>query len=55
MRSYKEILSFLLIREQVSSVYAGAAFYVPAEQVELCCQILQEAGLSAGLMEKQGQ
>lgn len=35
------------------SEYAGAAFYVPAEQVELCCQILQGAGLTAGLMEKQ--
>ena len=37
------------------SVYAGAAFYVPAEQAELCCNVLQEAGLSSGLMEKQDQ
>jgi len=34
------------------SEYAGAAFYVPAEQAELCCKILREAGLSTGLMEK---
>jgi len=34
------------------SEYAGAAFYVPAEQAELCCKILREARLSTGLMEK---
>ena len=37
------------------SEYAGAAFYVPADQAELGCRILQEAGLSTGLMEKQDQ
>jgi hypothetical protein len=30
-------------------------FGKPAEQVDLCRQILQETGLTAGLMEKQDQ
>ncbi len=34
------------------SEYASAAFYVAAEQAELCSGILRQAGLCAGLMEE---
>ena len=34
------------------SEYAGAAFYVIADQADLCCNILRQAGICAGLMEE---
>jgi hypothetical protein len=34
------------------SEYAGAAFHVPAEQADLCCGILRQLGLCAGLVEE---
>ena len=47
-----EVESYAVTAVLRISEYAGAAFYVPAEQAELCCKILREAGLSTGLMEK---
>ena len=37
------------------SEYAGAAFYIAAEQIDFCDRVLREAGLVSGLMEKQDQ
>jgi hypothetical protein len=37
------------------SEYAGAAFYIAAEQADICDRVLREAGLVSGLMEKQDQ
>ena len=50
-----EIESYMATAVFWVSEYAGAAFYVAAEQVDFCYRILREAGLSAGLMEKQHQ
>jgi hypothetical protein len=37
------------------SEYKGAAFYVIAEQISLCRQILRDAGLTGGLLEEEFQ
>jgi len=37
------------------SEYRGAAFYVHADQAELCCGILRAAHLIAGLLDKELQ
>jgi hypothetical protein len=34
------------------SEHRGAAFYVIADQADLCCNILRQAGICAGLMEE---
>jgi len=37
------------------SEHSGAAFYVISGQVDFCCRVLNEAGLTAGLLEKEFQ
>jgi hypothetical protein len=47
-----EVESYAVTAVLWISEYAGAAFYVPAEQVDRCCGILRQVGLCAGLMEE---
>jgi len=37
------------------SEHNGAAFYVISGQADFCCRVLYEAGLTAGLLEKEFQ
>ena len=37
------------------SEHKGAAFYVISGQADFCCSVLNEAGLTAGLLEKKFQ
>ena len=47
-----EVEPYLTTTMWMIAEYKGAAFYVVSEDVDLCCRVLRETGLSAGLMKQ---
>ncbi len=50
-----EVESYLASALFWLSEHKGAAFYVISGQADFCCRVLNEAGLTAGLLEKEFQ